>query len=87
MYRAATLLLVAGAMLLVVGEHSNLAAPDVSPAALSNNYFDALKANIQTKKMVQNRCIAHGQTCVINGTACCSSRDTCSGNFPNTYCQ
>lgn len=31
------------------------------------------------------QCIATGQVCVLNGTPCCSG--SCSGNFPNTYCQ
>jgi hypothetical protein len=32
-------------------------------------------------------CIAHGQTCTINGTPCCNSKDSCKGTFPNTTCQ
>lgn len=33
------------------------------------------------------QCVDHGQTCVIGGTPCCDATDTCSGKFPNTYCQ
>ena len=32
-------------------------------------------------------CIPHGATCTLNGAACCSGADTCSGKFPNTVCQ
>lgn len=36
---------------------------------------------------VAQSCTEHGQACVLNGTPCCSSADTCKGKFPNTYCQ
>jgi hypothetical protein len=36
---------------------------------------------------VAQSCIAHGGTCVINGTPCCNATDSCKGTFPNTYCQ
>lgn len=31
-------------------------------------------------------CVEKGQTCILNGTACCGSY-TCKGKFPNTTCQ
>lgn len=37
--------------------------------------------------LAQNQCIAHGQTCTVNGTPCCNSTDSCKGTFPNTTCQ
>lgn len=36
---------------------------------------------------VAQSCIAHNQTCTINGTPCCNSSDSCKGPFPNTTCQ
>jgi len=36
---------------------------------------------------VAQSCIAHGGTCVINGTPCCNASDSCKGPFPNTTCQ
>ena len=35
---------------------------------------------------IAQNCIPKGQSCVINGTACCGGA-TCQGNFPNTTCQ
>jgi len=35
---------------------------------------------------VAQNCIAKGNPCVINGTACCAG-SSCQGTFPNTSCQ
>jgi len=33
------------------------------------------------------QCVDSGQTCVIGGTKCCKATESCTGKFPNTYCQ
>lgn len=57
-----------------------------SPPAPQNN-FDRLKAIAGSRRTAQSNCIEHGQVCVLGGTRCCDSTDTCNGKFPYTYCQ
>ena len=49
------------------------------------SYAPAHKDVLHTR--VAQSCIAHGGTCVINGTPCCNASDSCKGPFPNTTCQ
>lgn len=65
----------------VSGPASLAAAPYAAKASYAPWHKDALH------KRVAQSCIAHGQTCTINGTPCCNSADACKGTFPNTYCQ
>jgi hypothetical protein len=44
-------------------------------------------AHVDVTHVAQTNCIEHGQTCTLNGTACCDSTDECKGTFPNTTCQ
>ena len=75
------------------------AATAVALAAYTpNNVSPALAAIQQAARIapmvshaphmrVAQSCIAHNQTCTINGTPCCNSTDSCKGTFPNTTCQ
>ena len=53
----------------------------LSVTSAGNNIF------IESTRASLPDCVDHGQTCVIGGTPCCDATDTCSGKFPNTYCQ
>lgn len=33
------------------------------------------------------QCVDHNKPCTRSGTKCCKSTDSCSGTFPDTYCQ
>ena len=59
--------------------------PSVATPTQHMTYAPAHKDVLHTR--VAQSCIAHGGTCVINGTPCCNSTDSCRGAFPNTYCQ
>ncbi len=59
-------------------------APSLSKTA-HMSYASARKDVLHTR--VAQSCIAHGGTCVINGTPCCNASDSCKGPFPNTTCQ
>ncbi|HTW34606.1 MAG TPA: hypothetical protein VMD53_08305 [Rhizomicrobium sp.] len=60
-------------------------APAAAALTPHMTYAPAHKDVLHTR--VAQSCIAHGGTCVINGTPCCNSTDSCRGAFPNTYCQ
>jgi hypothetical protein len=60
-------------------------APSVAALSQHMTYAAAHKDVLHTR--VAQSCIAHGGTCVINGTPCCNATDSCRGTFPNTYCQ
>jgi hypothetical protein len=67
-------------------------APNSAPPALAEVPHAARVSHMVTYKdalhmRVAQSCIAHNQTCTINGTPCCNSSDTCKGTFPNTTCQ
>jgi hypothetical protein len=59
--------------------------PSVTALPQHMTYAPAHRNVLHTR--VAQSCIAHGGTCVINGTPCCNATDSCKGTFPNTYCQ
>jgi hypothetical protein len=59
--------------------------PSVTAQTQHMSYASARKDVLHTR--VAQSCIAHGGTCVINGTPCCNASDSCKGPFPNTTCQ
>jgi hypothetical protein len=62
-------------------------APSIAalPLAPRISYMSTHKDTLHMR--VAQSCIAHNQTCTLNGTPCCNSSDTCKGSFPNTTCQ
>jgi hypothetical protein len=64
---------------------SNVASVAALPRAPHISFASTHKDVLHTR--VAQSCIAHGGTCVINGTPCCNAGDSCKGTFPNTYCQ
>jgi len=39
------------------------------------------------KQSALPECVDTGQPCTVGGTPCCDSTKSCTGKFPNTYCQ
>ena len=64
---------------------ANVPSVAALPQAPHISYASTHKDVLHTR--VAQSCIAHGGTCVINGTPCCNATDSCKGTFPNTYCQ
>ncbi len=50
-----------------------------------NEEQPVLRATPSDGQGTSDQCIATGQICVIGGISCCAG--SCSGSFPNTYCQ
>lgn len=65
--------------------HSVSPALGAAPQAARITHMVSYKDALHTR--VAQSCIAHNQTCTINGTPCCNSTDSCKGTFPNTTCQ
>lgn len=51
--------------------------------------YEDKKANIDPEILVADLpdCVETGQPCVKGGTPCCDSTKSCTGTFPNFYCQ